>query len=104
VELGTLDADNVHTPGIYVNAIFFRARQYERESERRNSPKGVEMCDILRAINGEGFQRRLAGFAKIASLWFLPTTRRTSADGLRPKKGKFDGTAALGRAPGPVRR
>jgi len=34
VELGTLDADNVHTPGIYVNAIF-QGEQYEKRIERR---------------------------------------------------------------------
>jgi 3-oxoacid CoA-transferase subunit A len=34
VELGRLDADNVHTPGIYVNAVFQGAR-YEKRIERR---------------------------------------------------------------------
>jgi 3-oxoacid CoA-transferase subunit A len=34
VELGTLDADNVHTPGIYVNAIF-QGEKYEKRIERR---------------------------------------------------------------------
>jgi 3-oxoacid CoA-transferase subunit A len=34
VELGELDADNVHTPGIYVNAIF-RGEGYEKRIERR---------------------------------------------------------------------
>ena len=32
VELGELDADNVHTPGIYVNAIFQGAK-YEKRIE-----------------------------------------------------------------------
>jgi len=39
VELGTLDADNVHTPGIYVNAIF-QGHQYEKRIERRTVRKG----------------------------------------------------------------
>jgi len=34
VELGTLDADDVHTPGIYVNAIF-QGEKYEKRIERR---------------------------------------------------------------------
>jgi 3-oxoacid CoA-transferase subunit A len=34
VELGRLDADHVHTPGIYVNAVFQGAR-YEKRIERR---------------------------------------------------------------------
>src|ERR1700684_4246971 len=34
VELGELDADNVHTPGIYVNAIF-QGAGYEKRIERR---------------------------------------------------------------------
>src|SRR6201987_2383485 len=34
VELGELDADNVHTPGIYVNAIF-QGEKYEKRIERR---------------------------------------------------------------------
>jgi 3-oxoacid CoA-transferase subunit A len=34
VELGRLDADNVHTPGIYINAVFQGAR-YEKRIERR---------------------------------------------------------------------
>jgi 3-oxoacid CoA-transferase subunit A len=34
VELGTLDADNVHTPGIFVNAIF-QGEKYEKRIERR---------------------------------------------------------------------
>jgi 3-oxoacid CoA-transferase subunit A len=33
-ELGALDADNVHTPGIYVNAIF-QGEKYEKRIERR---------------------------------------------------------------------
>jgi 3-oxoacid CoA-transferase subunit A len=33
VELGSLDADNVHTPGIYVNAIF-QGEKYEKRIER----------------------------------------------------------------------
>ncbi len=36
VELGSLDADNVHTPGIYVNAIF-QGAQYEKRIERRTT-------------------------------------------------------------------
>src|SRR5258707_4950559 len=39
VELGTLDADNVHTPGIYVNAIF-QGQKYEKRIERRTVRKG----------------------------------------------------------------
>jgi len=38
VELGTLDADNVHTPGIYVNAIF-QGENYEKRIERRTVRK-----------------------------------------------------------------
>ena len=38
VELGTLDADNVHTPGIYVNAIF-QGLHYEKRIERRTIRK-----------------------------------------------------------------
>jgi 3-oxoacid CoA-transferase subunit A len=38
VELGALDADSVHTPGIYVNAIFQGAR-YEKRIERRTVRK-----------------------------------------------------------------
>jgi 3-oxoacid CoA-transferase/3-oxoacid CoA-transferase subunit A len=38
VELGTLDADNVHTPGIYVNAIF-EGEKYEKRIERRTVRK-----------------------------------------------------------------
>src|ERR1041384_3023410 len=34
VELGSLDPDNVHTPGIYVNAIF-QGEKYEKRIERR---------------------------------------------------------------------
>ena len=34
VELGDLDADNVHTPGIYVNAIF-QGSKYQKRIERR---------------------------------------------------------------------
>ena len=39
VELGTLDPDNVHTPGIYVNAIF-QGEKYEKRIERRTVRKG----------------------------------------------------------------
>jgi 3-oxoacid CoA-transferase subunit A len=39
VELGTLDADNVHTPGIYVNAIF-PGEKYEKRIERKTVRKG----------------------------------------------------------------
>ena len=39
VELGTLDADNVHTPGIYVNAIF-QGQKYEKRIERRTVRTG----------------------------------------------------------------
>ena len=39
VELGSLDADNVHTPGIYVNAIF-QGEKYEKRIERRTTRKG----------------------------------------------------------------
>jgi 3-oxoacid CoA-transferase subunit A len=38
VELGELDADNVHTPGIYVNAIF-QGGKYEKRIERRTLKK-----------------------------------------------------------------
>ncbi len=38
VELGTLDSDNVHTPGIYVNAIF-QGPRYEKRIERRTTRK-----------------------------------------------------------------
>ncbi len=38
VELGELDADNVHTPGIYVNAIF-QGGKYEKRIERRTLRK-----------------------------------------------------------------
>jgi 3-oxoacid CoA-transferase subunit A len=38
VELGRLDADNVHTPGIYVNAIF-QGERYEKRIERRTIRK-----------------------------------------------------------------
>ena len=38
VELGSLDADNVHTPGIYVNAIF-QGEKYEKRIERRTVRK-----------------------------------------------------------------
>jgi 3-oxoacid CoA-transferase subunit A len=38
VELGSLDPDNVHTPGIYVNAIF-QGEKYEKRIERRTTRK-----------------------------------------------------------------
>jgi len=38
VELGTLDVDNVHTPGIFVNAIF-QGPKYEKRIERRTIRK-----------------------------------------------------------------
>jgi 3-oxoacid CoA-transferase subunit A len=38
VELGELDPDNVHTPGIYVNAIF-QGQNYEKRIERRTTRK-----------------------------------------------------------------
>jgi len=38
VGLGSLDADNVHTPGIYVNAIF-QGEKYEKRIERRTTRK-----------------------------------------------------------------
>ncbi len=38
VELGSLDPDNVHTPGIYVNAIF-QGEKYEKRIERRTARK-----------------------------------------------------------------
>jgi len=41
VELGSLDADNVHTPGIYVNAIF-QGPRYEKRIERRTVKKSPE--------------------------------------------------------------
>jgi 3-oxoacid CoA-transferase subunit A len=38
LELGSLDPDNVHTPGIYVNAIF-QGQHYEKRVERRTTRK-----------------------------------------------------------------
>ena len=38
VELGSLDPDNVHTPGIYINAIF-QGEKYEKRIERRTTRK-----------------------------------------------------------------
>ncbi len=38
VELGSLDPDNVHTPGIYVNAIF-QGEKYQKRIERRTVRK-----------------------------------------------------------------
>ena len=38
VDLGSLDPDNVHTPGLYVNAIF-QGPQYEKRIERRTTRK-----------------------------------------------------------------
>jgi 3-oxoacid CoA-transferase subunit A len=38
VELGSLDPDNVHTPGLYVNAIF-QGKKYEKRIERRTVRK-----------------------------------------------------------------
>jgi 3-oxoacid CoA-transferase subunit A len=38
VELGSLDPDNVHTPGLYVNAIF-QGSKYEKRIERRTTRK-----------------------------------------------------------------
>jgi 3-oxoacid CoA-transferase/3-oxoacid CoA-transferase subunit A len=38
VELGELDPDQVHTPGIYVNAIF-QGQKYEKRIERRTTRK-----------------------------------------------------------------
>jgi len=38
VELGSLDPDNVHTPGLYVNAIF-QGSQYQKRIERRTTRK-----------------------------------------------------------------
>ena len=38
LELGSLDPDNVHTPGIYVNAIF-QGQNYEKRIERRTVRK-----------------------------------------------------------------
>jgi 3-oxoacid CoA-transferase subunit A len=38
VELGSLDPDNVHTPGIYINAIF-QGANYEKRIERRTVRK-----------------------------------------------------------------
>ena len=39
VELGALAPDQVHTPGLYVNAIF-KGPRYERRIERRTTRKG----------------------------------------------------------------
>ena len=38
VEVGTLDADNIHTPGIYVQRIF-QGRDYEKPIEQRTVRK-----------------------------------------------------------------
>jgi len=38
VDLGSLDADHVHTPGLYVNAIF-QGPKYEKRIERRTTRK-----------------------------------------------------------------
>ena len=38
VELGELDPDNVHSPGIYINAIF-QGQNYEKRIERRTTRK-----------------------------------------------------------------
>jgi 3-oxoacid CoA-transferase subunit A len=38
VDLGELDPDNVHTPGIYINAIF-QGQNYEKRIERRTTRK-----------------------------------------------------------------
>jgi 3-oxoacid CoA-transferase subunit A len=38
VEVGELDPDNVHTPGIYINAIF-QGQAYEKRIERRTTRK-----------------------------------------------------------------
>jgi 3-oxoacid CoA-transferase subunit A len=38
VELGELDPDNVHTPGIYINAVF-QGQNYEKRIERRITRK-----------------------------------------------------------------
>jgi 3-oxoacid CoA-transferase subunit A len=38
VKLGELDPDNVHTPGIYINAIF-QGQNYEKRIERRTTRK-----------------------------------------------------------------
>src|SRR5246127_1530366 len=38
VELGSLDSDSVHTPGLYVNAIF-QGPKYEKRIERRTTRK-----------------------------------------------------------------
>jgi 3-oxoacid CoA-transferase subunit A len=38
VDLGSLDPDNVHTPGLYVNAIF-QGPKYEKRIERRTTRK-----------------------------------------------------------------
>ena len=39
VEVGTLDPDHVHTPGIYVHRIF-QGKSYEKRIERRTTRKG----------------------------------------------------------------
>jgi acyl CoA:acetate/3-ketoacid CoA transferase alpha subunit len=44
VVLGSLDADNVHTPGIYVNAIF-QGEKYEKRIERNK--ERVEPCNAV---------------------------------------------------------
>jgi len=44
VELGSLDPDNVHTPGLYVNAIF-QGSKYEKKIERRTVKKLPEHGD-----------------------------------------------------------
>ena len=39
VEIGQLDPDQVHTPGIFVDAIF-QGPRYERRVEKRTTRKG----------------------------------------------------------------
>jgi 3-oxoacid CoA-transferase/3-oxoacid CoA-transferase subunit A len=43
VEVGTIDPDQVHTPGIYVQRIF-QGDRYEKRIERRTVSKGLSSC------------------------------------------------------------
>jgi acyl CoA:acetate/3-ketoacid CoA transferase alpha subunit len=40
VDLGELDADNIHTPGVYVDAIF-QGENYEKRIEKRTTRQAI---------------------------------------------------------------
>jgi 3-oxoacid CoA-transferase/3-oxoacid CoA-transferase subunit A len=42
VDVGDLDPDHIHTPGIYVHRIF-RGAQYEKRIERRTTRDGAAL-------------------------------------------------------------